>query len=81
MSDKKDVNEFVKKVESGKFDKRSVKLGHKVKVEVEGQEYSWPSKSAGIVGLAKMGLGNSEIAELLGIRYQFVYNVRSKYKV
>lgn len=54
-----------------KVDPRSIKLGHEV--EVEGQKY--PSKSIAIQELHNDGKSNSEIAKILGIRYQFVYNV------
>ncbi|MCA1806637.1 MAG: hypothetical protein LC687_02060 [Actinobacteria bacterium] len=53
------------------YDSRSIKLGHEVTVE----GVTWPSKSVAIKSLHDEGMSNGDIAKVLGIRYQFVYNV------
>ena len=60
------------------YDARSIKLGHEVKVEVNGEVQEYPSKSIAIKKLHEQGFTKGEIASKLNIRYQFVYNVLNR---
>jgi len=58
------------------YDPRSEKLGMKITVEnEEGKKTTYPSKSQAIIALHREGKSTGEIARILGIRYQYAYNV------
>lgn len=74
------------KAPQAEIDPRTVKLGHKIDVtvqrtneenEVVSEEHlEFPSKSMAIVALHRdYEVSRGEIARMLNIRYQFVYNV------
>lgn len=62
------------------YDSRSIKLGHEVEIEINGEKIKVPSKSQAIIELYKAGASKGDIAKALDIRYQFVYNVISRMK-